>query len=513
MPGLSSNNIDVDVIVIGAGVSGINAAYRIQQRCPPGTTYTILESRDSIGGTWDFWRYPGIRSDSDVFTFSFAWNPWPDMSTLAQGADFKRYLVRSAEMAGIDGHIRLRHTVVSADFVSEGGYWEVRVRNGGGGDEAQHQQSQSVEDVKTDTESWDSSLQVLRSRFIFLGTGYYDYETPLQTVIPGLDQFQGKLIRPQFWPVEYDYADQEMVIIGSGATAISILPAVAKKVKHVTMVQRSPTWYGPVSQYGHVARWLAAVGTPTSIASRINRYRWLVQDQLLISLCSYAPRVARALLGYLTARELPEHVSVEKHFTPRYNPWEQRLCAVMDGDFFRAIRSGQASVVTGHIETVTANSVKMVSGEEVPADVIVAATGIQVKFGGNIRFSVDGEVMDPTKKFAWKASMLQDVPNLVFAFGYQNIAWTLGADCAAQVLIRLMSRLKKQGASMATPRLGPKEAQMQPKPMFSLTSTYIERMMEVFPRGGSGQWRPRASYWADYWAAKWGDMKTGLVVE
>ncbi|KAG5945546.1 hypothetical protein E4U53_006695 [Claviceps sorghi] len=508
MPHLFPTKVDFDVVVIGAGVSGINAAYRIQERSPS-TTYTVLEGRDTIGGTWDLWRYPGIRSDSDVFTFSFAWNPWPETSTLARGEDFKEYMVQSAKMAGIDGRIRFRHRVVSANWVSSGRYWEVTARVGG--DDAQPQQRQQQQQ-QTTTRDADTALHVFRSRFIFLGTGYYDYEQPLQAVIPGLDHFQGRLIRPQFWPAEYDYADKDMVIIGSGATAISILPAVAKQAKHVTMVQRSPTWYAPVSQYGKLARFLAAV-LPASIARRANRLRWLVQDQLLIALSSYAPSAARAVLGYLTARELPKGLSREKHFTPRYNPWEQRLCAVMDSDLFRALRSGRASVVTGHIETVTKNSVRMVSGEEVPADVIVAATGIQIKFGGNIRFSIDHVVVDPAQKFAWKASMLQDVPNLVFSFGYQNIAWTLGADCAAQVLTRLMSQLEKQGASVATPRLGPQDAHMQPKPLFSLTSTYLERMLDLFPRAGSGQWRPRSNYMTDMCAAKWGDMKTGLVVE
>ncbi|KAG6041434.1 hypothetical protein E4U41_004284 [Claviceps citrina] len=488
-PGTRPSKVDFDVVVIGAGVSGINAAYRLQQRCP-GTTYTILEGRDAIGGTWDLWRYPGIRSDSDVFTFSFAWNPWPEKTTtLARGDDFRNYMVRSAEMAGIDRHLRLRHRVVSANWLSSERCWVVTARNDDPGNDV-----------------------FFRCRFIFLGTGYYDYEQPLLTVIPGLDQFEGKLIQPQFWPAEYDYADKEMVIIGSGATAISILPAVAEQAKHVTMVQRSPTWLNPVSQHGKLASCLAAV-LPSRVACRASRYRWLVQNHLFVSLCEHAPRLAAAMLSRLTLRELPEDVSWEKHFKPRYNPLEQRLCVVMDGDFFQALRSGKASVVTDNIETVTKSSVRMMSGQEVPADVIVAATGIQLKFGGNIRFSLDDVVVDVTQKFAWKASMLQDVPNLVFSSGYQDAAWTLGADCAAEVLIRLMRRLEKQGASMATPRLRAKDAQMQPRPMFSLSSTYVQRMVDVFPRGGSGQWRPRSKYMADFWAARWGDMKTGLVME
>ncbi|KAG5937060.1 hypothetical protein E4U59_004632 [Claviceps monticola] len=490
------SKLDFDVIIIGAGVSGINAAYRIQQRLPD-KTYTILESRDTIGGTWDLWRYPGIRSDSDVFTFSFAWNPWPEPTTLVSGEKFRKYLTQSVELAGIDGHIQFKRQVISANWVSLERYWEVTVRDKNVGDA--HQQGQEA-------------LQAFRSRFIFLGTGYYDYEEPLQTLIPGLDQFEGKLIRPQFWPAEYDFADKEMVIIGSGATATCILPAVAKQVKHVTLVQRSPTWYVFATQHSKLASFLAAI-FPTRIAYRINRYRWLAQAHFLVCLSKYAPRIASAILRRRTLKELPEGVSWEEHFQPRYNPWEQRLCAVLDGDFFQALRSGKASVVTDSIETVTKDGVKMRSGHQVSADVIVAATGFKLKFGGNIRFSLNNVEMDATKKFAWKASMLQDVPNLVFSFGYQNAAWTLGADCAAEILIRLMRQLEKQGVSMATPRLDPKDAQMEPKPMFSLKATYLKHMVELFPRGGLGQWRPRSNYMADFWSSKWGDMKTDLVVE
>lgn len=500
MSGACPAELDFDVVVVGAGISGINAAYRIQQNVPK-TTYTILEGRDILGGTWDLWRYPGIRSDSDVFTFSFAWNPWSRTSTLAMGDEIKNYMAESAEMAGIDEHIRYRHRAVSANWTREGRCWEITVQVHSNDQRQQAGAQQGHE------------LKVLRSRFIFLGTGYYDYEQPLHAVIPGLHRFEGDLIRPQFWPQEYDYSNKEMVIIGSGAAAISILPAVAERVKHVTMVQRSPTWFFPVSRHGKIGSVIATV-LPARISRQVNRYRWLIQGYILVGMCKYFPGLARLILGFLTARQLPSDVSWEKHFKPRYDPWEQRMCMTMDGDFFRSLRSGKASVVTDHIETVTGNSIKLVSGQEVPADVIVAATGIRLRFGGNIRFSVDGVSVDPTQKIAWKASMLQDLPNLVFSFGYENAAWTLGADCAAKVLIRLMRQLEKQGASTATPYLGAEDSEkMQRRPMFSLSSTYLEHMCEMFPQGGSGQWRRRSHYMADFWAAKWGDMKTGLVIE
>ncbi|KHN96083.1 Flavin monooxygenase-like protein [Metarhizium album ARSEF 1941] len=485
----ASNGLDFDVIIIGAGISGINAAYRVQNGAPPGTSYVILESRDSMGGTWDIWRYPGIRSDSDVFTFSFAWNPWPGRESLASGEKIKRYMMESARQAGIDRHVRLGHKVVSANWSSAAGCWEVAAR--------QRPQEQP---------------QLFRGRFVFLGTGYYDYQQPLHSAIPGIDNFRGRLIAPQHWPRDYDYTGQEMVVIGSGATAISIVPAVAGRAKHVTMLQRSPSWYFPLSQYGTIARLLAAV-LPASASRRMNRYRWLLQSQLLLFVCRNMPTVAAGVLRFLTAMQLPKDADWDRDFQPRYGPWDQRLCIVMDGDLFSALRSRQASVVTGHIDTVAEHGIVLKSGQVLHADAIVVATGIRLKFGGDVALSVDGEPVNPCDKFAWKQCMLQDVPNLVFSFGYAENSWTLAADCAATVMVRVLRELQRHKMTCAAPQLDASEREsMAPRPLWRLTSTYLRNMASVFPKGGTGQWRPRWYYFYDVVAATWGGLK-GLAMK
>ncbi|KAK9444764.1 Flavin monooxygenase-like protein [Metarhizium brunneum] len=493
-----SNSLDFDVVIIGAGISGINAAYRVQNEAPAGTSYVILESRDAIGGTWDLWRYPGIRSDSDVFTFSFGWNPWPGRESLASGEKIKQYMVESAQQAGIDKHIRLGHKVVSANWSPDDKCWEVMAQQQGG---EEHHDGKATRPP-----------QLFRGRFVFLGTGYYDYQEPLASAIPGIDNFGGRLINPQHWPQDYDYANKEMVIIGSGATAISILPAVANKVKHVTMLQRSPSWYLTLNQYGRIARLLAVI-FPDRMARRLNRYRWLIQTQILLFVSRNMPFVAGGLLRLLTSLQLPKDADWKRDFQPRYGPWDQRLCVVMDGDLFAALRSRQASVVTDHIDAVAEDGIVLRSGQVLKADVIVAATGIRLKFGGGIRFSVNGAPVDLTDRFAWKQCMLQDVPNLVFSFGYAEASWTLGADCAATVMLRVIRELQRQRLTCAAPRVDASETKtMAPRPLWRLTSTYLENMTSVFPKGGTGEWRPRWYYFSDLWAASWGGMK-GLAME
>ncbi|EFY88554.1 hypothetical protein J3459_017188 [Metarhizium acridum] len=490
---------DFDVVIVGAGVSGINAAYRVQNDAPASTSYVILESRDAIGGTWDLWRYPGIRSDSDVFTFSFGWNPWPGKESMASGGKIKQYMVESAQQAGIAKHIRHGHKVVSANWNADEKRWEVTAQQQG-------------DDEDMDQDGRAKRPQLFRSRFLFLGTGYYDYKEPFPSAIPGMDNFRGKLINPMYWPQDYDYTDKEMVIIGSGATAVSIVPAVANRVKHVTMLQRSPGWYFSLNQYGRIARLLAVI-FPGRMARRLNRYRWMVQTQFLLFLCRNMPTVAGALLRLFTSLQLPKGADWNRDFQPRYRPWDQRLCIVRDGDFFSALRSRQASVVTDHVDTVTEDGIVLQSGQVLKAHVIVAATGIQLKFGGGIQFSVNNLPVDLADRFAWKQCMLQDVPNLVFSFGYAENSWTLGADCAATVMVRVMKELQRQRLTCAAPRMDASEAKtMEPRPLWRLTSTYLRNMKSVFPKGGTGQWRPRRYYFSDAWAASWGGMK-GLVME
>ncbi|KAI1129262.1 FAD/NAD(P)-binding domain-containing protein [Nemania abortiva] len=468
-----------DVIIIGAGISGINAAYRIQNDGPAGMKYAILEGRDSIGGTWDLFRYPGVRSDSDIFTFGFSWSPWKHTATMASGRQIKDYMVQSAHSAGIDQHIRFRHKVETADWDSAKQRWVCQV---------------NAEDKEKPV--------VFTSRFILLGTGYYDYETPLQTVIPGLENFKGKVIHPQFWPEDYDYTGKDVVVIGSGATAITIVPSITDKAKRATMLQRSPGYIGSVPSSTFLTRLLFAI-LPQTMALKITRIRWLIDNYLLNLYCKAFPESAKKAIKKATIQQLPPNIKWDPHFKPRYNPWEQRFCASMDGDFFRALRSGKADVVTDTIKTVTANSIELESGAALHPDVIVTATGLKLKVGGGIQFSVDGKLFKMGDKFAWRGSMLEYVPNFFLLLGYQNASWTLGADVSARLFLRLLRLMGRKKANAIVPR---PSAPMEETPMMSLSSTYIRVAPRAFPMGGTGQWSPKSNYFADMAGAKWGSI-------
>lgn len=478
-----SSDLDVDIVIIGAGISGINAAYRIQNQGPPGLRYVILESRDSIGGTWDLFRYPGIRSDSDVFTFCLPWSPWEHADTLAAGGDIKNYLIRSAHSAGIDQHIRYRHKVETADWRSVDQSWVFHVNVYG-----------------------EEKPVIYRSRFALLGTGYYDYETPLQAVIPGLRKFKGEVIHPQFWPEDYDYTGKDVVIVGSGATAITILPAIADKAKRATMLQRSPGYIFSIPSSSRITRLLSPV-LPATVVCRLNRAWWLIQSYLMNAFCRKFPELAKRYIRKATIRQLPPNIKWDPHFKPRYIPWAQRLCACKDGDFFAALRSGKADIVTDEIKAVTANSIELKSGAALHPDVIITATGLKLKVGGGIRFSLDGRHFEIADKFAWKAAMLENVPNLFFMMGYENASWTLGADVGAHLFIRLLRLMKKRDAKVVVPR--PSEPMIE-RPMMNLSSTYIQVAGKVFPKGGSGQWSPKTNYIADMAGATWGNITKDL---
>ncbi|KAI1112116.1 FAD/NAD(P)-binding domain-containing protein [Nemania sp. NC0429] len=481
-----SSLLDVDVVIIGAGISGINAAYRIQSQGPPGLKYVILESRDSIGGTWDLFRYPGIRSDSDVFTFCLPWSPWGQTDTLAAGGDIKNYLIRSAQSAGIDQHIRYRHKVTTADWRSADQTWIFHVDVPG-----------------------EEKPVIYRSRFVLLGTGYYDYETPLQAAIPGLRKFKGEVIHPQFWPEDYDYTGKDVVIIGSGATAITILPSITDKASRATMLQRSPGYVFSVPSSSRFATLLSAI-LPATLVFKLNRTWWLIQAYLMNKFCKNFPEAAKNYIRKATIRQLPPTIKWDPHFKPRYNPWDQRLCACKDGDFFAALRSGKADIVTDKIKTVTANSIELESGAALHPDVIITATGLKLKVGGGIRFSVDGTPFAIADKFAWKAAMLEDVPNLFFLMGYENASWTLGADVGAHLFIRLLRLMKQKNAKVIVPR---PSAPMKETPMMNLSSTYIQVAGPVFPKGGTGHWSPKTNYIADMVGATWGNVTQDLYFQ
>jgi cation diffusion facilitator CzcD-associated flavoprotein CzcO len=473
-----------DVIIIGAGISGINTAYHIQRKTA-GFTYCILEARDNIGGTWDLFRYPGIRSDTDLHTFGFSWNPWSENRAIADGGSIASYLCDSAKMEGIDRHILFRHRVESANWSSDLRLWELDVETKGG----QH--------------------VPLQARFLVLGTGYYDYTEGLEPEISGLSSnFRGTIAHPQFWPEDLDYADKRVVIIGSGATAITLLPNIATKAAHVTMVQRSPTYI--MSMDNATGRSWRHKLLPRSWSFKIDRWIFMWTIVILYNFCRLFPERSRQMLERAVEKQLPEHVAVDPHFTPHYKPWDQRLCFAPNGDFFESLRAGKAHVETARIESVTTNSVILESGKKLDADIIVLATGLKLTIGGRISISVDNKPVDLADRFAWHAALLQDVPNLAFIMGYINASWTLGAETTSHLLCRLLRHMKKRGYDTVIPRV-PAGSPIQPRLMWNLDATYVKKATSSMPRCGDiGPWKGRVNYFVDLWKAKHGSITEDL---
>ncbi|KAH5044729.1 hypothetical protein HBI75_022790 [Parastagonospora nodorum] len=475
---------EYDVIIIGAGISGINTAYRVQNSAPKGTTFTILESRSSIGGTWDLFKYPGLRSDSDLYTFGFPWRPWTDGPAIAEGPLILEYMKEATRDTGIDKAIKFRHRATKANWDSRALKWTLDV-------------------------DADGQKQQFRGRFIVFATGYYDYEEPLHAVIPGLENFGGTVVHPQFWPEDLDYAGKEVAIIGSGATAVTIHPVIAKTAKQTTIVQRSPSYILPVQNSVSPLTSAMRFVSP-ALAYKVNRVRFLIFGYLLFYFSRAFPSTARKLIRGITTKELPASVSHDPHFNPKYNPWEQRLCVTPNGEFYRAIREGKGGILTGTIKTVTKNSIVLEDGQELHADIIVTATGLKLKVAGGIELSVDGEKFDISSKYMWKGMMLHDLPNASLVLGYTNASWTLGADATAQTICRLLNEMEKKGAGAVVPRVANAD-EMKALPVLDLNSTYIKKGEGILPKtGDSGPWKPRSNYFNDIREAKWGSIHNGL---
>ncbi|KAH8897657.1 FAD/NAD(P)-binding domain-containing protein [Thozetella sp. PMI_491] len=487
-PGITNSEATrFDVVIVGAGISGINTAYRIQE-AGVASSYAILEGRGDVGGTWDLFRYPGIRSDSDILSFGFPWNPWPKRETLAAGEDIKEYLKSSAKQHGIDQHIQFHHKVLSAQWHTDSSDWTIEV-----------------------LETTSGQQKTYRARFIVLGTGYYDYEHPLEANIPGIKSFKGPVVHPQFWPEDFDYTNQNVVVIGSGATAITLVPSMTEKARHVTMLQRSPSYVASIPSEDTIGKAIHFL-LPKFFAVRVCRLFNIFRTYLLYLFCIKYPNIAKKGLAKAAIKQLPPDIPWDPHFKPSYNPWRQRLCVAPRGDFFAALRAGKASVVTDTIEVVTEKGINLTSGQTLYPDAIITATGLKVKFAGGIKLSVDGRSIDASEKFAWKTTMLQDVPNCFFMMGYANASWTLGAEASAQLIVRLLRNMKQKGALQAVPYLDNPGA-MEKTPVISLASTYLKTASLVFPKTGAGQWGTRSNYFRDMYRAKWGDIVTGLRVQ
>jgi monooxygenase len=465
----------LDVVIVGAGLSGIDAAYRLQTEAPE-RRWAILEARERIGGTWDLFRYPGVRSDSDMYTLGFPFRPWRGDKAIVGGAEIRDYIEETARVFGIDRRIRFRHRVVGASWSSAESRWTLEVEAGG-------------------------ERRVLTAPFLYLGSGYYRYEAGYRPEWPGEADFRGVIVHPQHWPEALDHAGKRVVVIGSGATAVTLVPAMAETAAHVTMLQRSPSYVVSRPARDGLARW---------VGPRLARLKNAALGLFFFNLARRRPERVRAKLLDLARRELPEGYDVERHFGPRYNPWDQRVCLIPDGDLFAEIGRGRVSVVTDEIERFTADGILLKSGEELPADVVVTATGLVMKLLGGIGLEVDGQAVDPGERFAYKGMMLDGVPNLVLAFGYTNASWTLKCDLTALWFCRLLNRMRRHGQAVATPKLP--DPPPERVPMLDFTSGYVRRAAGLLPAQGlKAPWRVHQNYLKDILALRFARLDDGTL--
>lgn len=470
MESMSTSPEHLDVLVIGAGISGIGAArYLLDER--PGTSFAVLEARAVSGGTWDLFRYPGIRSDSDLHTFGYEFKPWTDPKSIASADRILAYLRETSQEYGVEAHIRYQHRVLEAAWSSEDARWHVRVERGDTGEQLE-----------------------LSAGWIFGATGYYDYEQGFTPHFEGRERFAGEIIHPQHWPEDLDHSGKRVVVIGSGATAVTLVPALVEGgAEHVTMLQRTPSYIMPVPSEDKLANKLRDVlGEKRGYA--LARQKNILQQRAVWKFCQTFPKTARSLIRKVNTRSLPEGFDVDTHFNPPYDPWDQRLCAVPDGDLFRTLRQGRASVVTDRIRTFTETGVLLESGEELEADIIVTATGLNLKLFGGIAISVDGVPLHAPDHVAYKGMMLSGVPNLAFAIGYTNSSWTLKVGLLCEFFCRLLEHMEAEGYDVCVPEA----PEMETRPLLDFAAGYVTRALDDLPRQGDRRpWLMSMSYRED----------------
>ncbi|AHH99451.1 NAD(P)/FAD-dependent oxidoreductase [Kutzneria viridogrisea] len=470
----------VDVLIIGAGISGIGAACHLRAGSP-GKSFLILESRAAMGGTWDLFRYPGIRSDSDMFTLGYAFQPWRSAKAIADGPSIREYVRETAREHRVEDRIRYHHKVVHAEWSSADARWTVRVQ-------------------RTDT----GETLHLTCGFLFTCTGYYRYDQGYSPEFPGAQDFAGQVVHPQHWPEDLDYAGKRVVVIGSGATAVTLVPAMAERAEHVTMLQRSPTYVISRPSKDPVADRLRGL-LPAKLAYPLVRWKNVLLFQLSYTLSRKLPALVKSVIRKGVQRAMPPGYDVDRHFRPSYDPWDQRLCVVPDGDLFRAVRRGRASVVTDRIERFTEQGIRLASGEELPADVIVTATGLNLLLLGGMTLTVDGEPVDLGKTVGYKGMMLSGVPNLALAIGYTNASWTLKVDLVGQYVTRLLQHMDRNGFQQCTPRAPGPDQELTP--LIDLKSGYVLRSVDVLPKQGARvPWRLRQNYSRDVLQLRFGSV-------
>jgi len=472
-----------DVVIVGAGLSGVGAGYHLQTACPD-RSYAILEGRDAIGGTWDLFRYPGIRSDSDMYTLGYAFKPWTQAKAIADGPSILNYVRQTASENGIDRKIRYGHMVKRASWSTEAAAWTVEAEVAG-------------------------KVQQFTCNFLFLCGGYYSYEGGYTPDFPGLETFKGALVHPQKWPEGLDYAGKKVVVIGSGATAVTLVPEMAKTAAHVTMLQRSPTYVvsrpAEDKMANNLRKWL-----PGKLAYDIVRWRNVLFGMYFFKMAREKPAAVKANILKMVREQLGPDYDVDKHFTPTYNPWDQRLCLVPDADMFQQIKAGHASVVTDHIETFTPTGIRLKSGQELEADVVVSATGLVLEVWNGMEIVVDGTRVDASKTLSYKGMMYEGVPNMASAFGYTNASWTLKCDLTCEYVCRVLNHLKATGKRQAVPVNTDPSVTFEPWLDFS--SGYVQRAMARFPKQGNKvPWKLNQNYAMDLMSLRYAKLEDGVL--
>ncbi len=475
----------LDVVIVGAGISGVGAAYHLQERCP-GKTYAILEARDRLGGTWDLFRYPGIRSDSDMHTLGYRFRPWTEAKSIADGSSVLGYVRQTARDHGIEEKIRFQRRVVRAAWSTAESRWTLEVECSDSGE-----------------------TERLSCGFLMVCSGYYSYDQGYVPDFEGVERFHGQIVHPQHWGEDVEYADKEVVVIGSGATAVTLVPALAKRAAGVTMLQRSPTYVVSLPAEDPIAAALRR-RLPDRAAYPIVRWKNVLLQMLSYQLSRRRPHLMKALIRRGLERALPEGYDLDTHFKPRYDPWDQRLCVVPDGDLFKEISSGRAAVVTDQVDTFTEEGIKLASGTELKADLIVTATGLNLLFLGGMEVAVDGSVVDLSETLAYKGMMLSGVPNLAFTVGYTNASWTLKADLSAEYACRVLNHMDARGFDKCVPEIS--GASITEQPLLDFSAGYVLRSLDQLPKQGNRDpWRLGMNYAIDIRTMRFGAVDDGTM--
>jgi monooxygenase len=475
----------LDVLIVGAGLSGIGAACHLQADCP-GKSFAVLESRGAIGGTWDLFRYPGIRSDSDMFTLGYSFRPWDDAKSIADGPSILKYIEDTAREHGVDSKVRFHHQVVGASWSTPDARWTVEVE-------------------RTDT----GAREQLTCSFLLSTSGYYRYDEGFTPQFEGVERFGGRIVHPQHWPEDLDYRGKRVVVVGSGATAVTLVPSMARETAHITMLQRSPTYIIAMPGEDPVAKVLLRV-LPAKAAYAILRWKNVTMTTGSFILSRRFPKAMRKFFTSGVKRQLPAGAPIEPHFSPSYDPWDQRVCLVPDGDLFKALRSEDASIVTDRIASFDETGLQLESGEHLDADIVITATGLNLQLLGGVEFSVDGSPVDLSQTVGYKGMMFSGVPNLAAAIGYTNASWTLKCDLTCEYVGRLLNHMDEHGLDKVTPKAPP--AGEPTLPFIDLASGYVQRSVDKFPKQGSrAPWRLHQNYALDLWMFRRSEIDDGVL--